>query len=155
MDQHYNVRTTEQNQKAAKILFDKLDVPHKFNFKPLFLKKVLDCNIGEEVVGSAEDLKFVLLVTLKHLRTIKKDAETVAYNDKSRNISQNWVVPGDESIKVLPNKRHNDKQDNICNMCGGNNHDAAKFIMLLILPFVLKDFDRLVSRNNPVLRDIS
>ena len=46
MDQHYNVRTTEQNQKAAKILFDKLDVPHKFNFKPLFLKKVLHCNIS-------------------------------------------------------------------------------------------------------------
>ena len=129
IDRHYNVRTTE-HQKAAKILFDKLDVPHKFNFKPLFLKKVLDCNIGEEVVGSAKDFNFVLLMTLEHLRTIKNEAETsvftVAYNDKSRNVSQNWVVPGDESIKVLPTKRHNEKQDKICNMCGGNNHDAAK-----------------------------
>ena len=130
IDQHYNVRTTEQNQKAAKILFDKLDVPHKFNFKPLFLKKVLDCNIGEEVVGSAEDFNFVLLMTLKHLRTIKKEAETsvftVTYNDKSRNVSQNWVVPGDESVKVLQNKRQNEKHDKLCNVCGGSNHDAAK-----------------------------
>ena len=87
-------------------------------------------NIGEEVVGSAEDFNFMLLMTLKHLRTIKKEAETsvftVAYNDKSRNVSQNWVVPGDESVKVLQNKRHNDKHDKFCNMCGGNNHDAAK-----------------------------
>ena len=87
-------------------------------------------NIGEEVVGSAEDFNFMLLMTLKHLRTIKKEAETsvftVAYNDKSRNVSQNWVVPGDESVKVLQKKRHNDKHDKFCNMCGGNNHDAAK-----------------------------
>ena len=69
-------------------------------------------------------------MTLKHLRTIKKEAETsvftVTYNDKSRNVSQNWVVPGDESVKVLQNKRQNDKHDKLCNMCGGNNHDAAK-----------------------------
>ena len=73
IDQHYNVRTTEQNQKAAKKLFVKLDVPHKFNFKPLILNRVSDCNIGEEVVGSAIVINFVLLMTLKHLRTIKKD----------------------------------------------------------------------------------
>ena len=35
-------------------------------------------------------------------------------------------VSGDESVKVLSNKRHNDKHDKIRNMCGGNNHDAAK-----------------------------
>ena len=44
--------TTSSPILQSKILFDKLDVPHEFNFMPLFLKKVIDCNIGEEVVGS-------------------------------------------------------------------------------------------------------
>ena len=58
---------------------------------------IFDCNIGEEVVGSAKDFNFVSLMTLKHLRMIKKEAEasvfTVAYYVKSRNVFQNWVVP--------------------------------------------------------------
>ena len=30
----------------------------------------------------------------------------------------------------------------------------ANFIMLVVVPFVGKDFNRLIARNNPVLRDI-
>ena len=98
------------------------------NIAPFSNKLKKDNPIKSKSVAKSSKLK-THSSTHKKIQKIhsKKKAETsvftVAYNVKSRN---NWVVPGDESLKVLPNKWHNDKQDKICNVCGGNNHDASK-----------------------------
>ena len=98
------------------------------NIAPFSNKLKKDNPIKSKSVAKSSKLK-THSSTHKKIQKIhsKKKAETsvftVAYNVKSRN---NWVVPGDESLKVLPNKWHNDKHDKICNVCGGNNHDASK-----------------------------
>ena len=49
IDRDCNFCTRNQNQKAAEILFYKLDVHNKINFMPLFIRKAVDCNVGEVI----------------------------------------------------------------------------------------------------------
>ena len=65
---HYNNRTQEDNDKAIKILLDKINDPEKINWHPRFYKTLAECDIALPLVDLV-DFRYVLMNTFQGAHT--------------------------------------------------------------------------------------
>ena len=65
---HYTHRTQEYNDKAIKILLDKINDPEKINWHPRFYKTLAECDITLPLVDLV-DFRYVLMNTFQGAHT--------------------------------------------------------------------------------------
>ena len=65
---HYTHRTQEDNDKAIKILLDKINDPEKINWHPRFYKTLAECDITLPLVDLV-DFRYVLMNTFQSAHT--------------------------------------------------------------------------------------
>ncbi len=65
---HYTHRTNEDNDKAIKILLDKINDPEKINWHPRFYKTLAECDITPPLLDLV-DFRYVLMNTFQSAHT--------------------------------------------------------------------------------------
>ena len=65
---HYTHRTNEDNDKAIKILLDKINDPEKINWHPRFYKTLAECDIALPLVDLV-DFRYFLMNTFQGAHT--------------------------------------------------------------------------------------
>ena len=117
---HYTHRTLEDNDKAIKILFDKINDPEKIYWHPRFCKTLAECDIALPLVDFV-DFRYVLMNTFQ-------GAHTEIANFKS---SLRLIISGSPHSRSTDIKRvekkvgHQSKpSQSLCTICGKFSHDS-------------------------------
>ena len=117
---HYTHRTQNDNDKAIKILLDKINDPEKINWHPRFYKTLAECDITLPLVDLV-DFRYVLMNTFQ-------GAHTEIANLKS---SLRLIISGSPHSRSTDIRRgekkggHQSKHaQSYCTVCGKLSHDS-------------------------------
>ena len=117
---HYTHRTQEDNDKAIKILLEKINDPEKINWHPRFYETLAECNITLPLVDLV-DFRYVLMNTFQ-------GAHTEIANLKS---SFRLIISGSPHSRSTDIRRgvkkggHQSKPaQSFCTVCGEFSHDS-------------------------------
>ena len=111
---YYTHRTQEDNDKAIKILLDKINDPEKINWHPRFYKTLAECDITLPLVDLV-DFRYVLMNTFQSAHTeianLKSSLRLIisgSPHSRSTDIRRGEKKGGHQSKPVQP----------ICTVCG-------------------------------------
>ena len=117
---HYTHCTQEDNDKAIKILLDKINDPEKINWRPRFYKTLAECDITLPLVDLV-DFRYVLMNTFQGAHTeianLKSSLRLIisgSPHSRSTDIGQGEKKGGHQSKPA----------QSLCTVCGKYSHDS-------------------------------